>query len=529
MTTRFAVFTLAVALLVPASASAFCGFYVSGGGADLYNEATQVVLMRHENMTALSMQNNYKGPTEDFAMVVPVPIVLQEENVKTLEKALFDKIDTLSAPRLVEYWERDPCWVPPRPRKLKSMRTMTVDGMAMPSGSAEKPKVVVEAKFSVAEYDIVILSATEANALSAWLESNKYKIPAGATPYLQPYIEAGMYFFVAKVDAQKAKFENGEAVLSPLRFHYESDEFSLPVRLGMINSAGKQDLLAYILAPGQRYETANYPNATIPTNLEVNSQVKDNFGGFYEALLTETLEKNPKAVVTEYAWAASSCDPCPPGVVGGTTVNAQDLLALGAKDIGAPESNLGWVLTRLHARYEPDDIGEDLVFRKAPPILGGREIGGPNGDIERKVSVGQSNNFQGRYIIRNEWSGPVECENPVYGRWGGPPSGGDGLHTAPSANTRGGEVAPANLPLAKLVKEMPKFTSESIESPEAKPAEEPPKTPALEESEAPPAEEAPKKKSGCATGGPAPIEVSLMLVAMVLAGRRRRSTCEWNK
>ena len=90
-------------------AAAFCGFYVSGADASLFNEATQVVLMRDGTRTVLSMQNDYKGPPEDFALVVPVPVVLQKENVKTLGKDVFERIDKLTAPRLVEYWEQDPC------------------------------------------------------------------------------------------------------------------------------------------------------------------------------------------------------------------------------------------------------------------------------------------------------------------------------------------------------------------------------------------------------------------------------------
>ena len=35
------------------------------------------VLMRAGTRTALSMQNNYEGPPEDFALVVPVPVVLE--------------------------------------------------------------------------------------------------------------------------------------------------------------------------------------------------------------------------------------------------------------------------------------------------------------------------------------------------------------------------------------------------------------------------------------------------------------------
>ena len=36
-------------------------------------------------------------------MVVPVPVVLQKANVKTLDKAVFQHLEQLSAPRLVEF------------------------------------------------------------------------------------------------------------------------------------------------------------------------------------------------------------------------------------------------------------------------------------------------------------------------------------------------------------------------------------------------------------------------------------------
>src|ERR1043166_7333617 len=90
-------------------ARAFCGFFVAGGDAKLTNNASQVVLMRKGNRTVMTMSNNYQGPPENFAMVVPVPVVLKKEDVKTLPMDVFDRVDSLSAPRLVEYWEQDPC------------------------------------------------------------------------------------------------------------------------------------------------------------------------------------------------------------------------------------------------------------------------------------------------------------------------------------------------------------------------------------------------------------------------------------
>jgi hypothetical protein len=320
----------ALALLVATpwkSAEAFCGFYVAGADSQLFADASQVVLVRDGTRTVLSMQNDYKGPIADFAMVVPVPVILQKENVKTLPKDIFARVDKLSAPRLVEYWERDPC--EPDSIGLGNIGTLgRGGGQGFGSGHGRLGgAVTVEAQFEVGEYDIVILSAKDASALEQWLAENKYKIPAGSEPYFRPYVQAGSKFFVAKVNAAKVKMENGVATLSPLRFHYDSEKFELPVRLGLVNSSGTQDLIVHVLAPNKRYEVANYPNVVVPTNLDVAESARASFGEVYAALFDKTVAEHPKAVVTEYAWMATNCDPCPGGVAG---LSQGDLYTLGA-------------------------------------------------------------------------------------------------------------------------------------------------------------------------------------------------------
>ena len=65
---QLAIMTAAALAMTTAKADAFCGFYVSGEGGKLFNDATNVVLMREGTRTVLSMQNDYKGPLSDFAM-----------------------------------------------------------------------------------------------------------------------------------------------------------------------------------------------------------------------------------------------------------------------------------------------------------------------------------------------------------------------------------------------------------------------------------------------------------------------------
>ena len=329
---RLATLTLALAmmlagnLLFTAEAQAFCGFYVSGSGDALYNDATQVVLMRHDTQTVLSMRNTYQGPPEDFAMVVPVPQVLEKDSVKVLPDSLFDKIERQSSPRLVEYWQRGRCSSRGRGKKIKlDLGDRDIDSTELSSVKLlSKSTVTVKARFEVGEYEVVILSATESNGLETWLLDNKYNIPKGAAKVLAPYIAQGQYFFVAKVDPAKVTFKGGRAVLSPLRFHYDSEDFSLPVRLGLLNAKGTQDLIVHTLGVRQRYQVANYKNVTIPTNLVVPERTRKAFSDFYNGLFDYTLALDPRSVVTEYAWDSAKCDPC-----AGPTLDRRDLHVLG--------------------------------------------------------------------------------------------------------------------------------------------------------------------------------------------------------
>ena len=478
----------ALAAWLPGSADAFCGFYVSGADQQLFNNATQVVLMREGTRTVLSMQNNYQGPARDFAMVVPVPVVLQKENVKTLSKDVFTKIDRLAAPRLVEYWEQDPCWVPPPQREYKSDVKKKAAPMKDELGSlaAADYGVKIEAKFTVGEYDVVVLAANDALGLDRWLRDNKYKIPAGAEPLFKPYIQQGWKFFVAKVDVSKVELKDGQAALSPLRFHYDSESFTLPIRLGLINAGAKQDLIVHVLAKGTRYEVANYPNVTIPTNIDLHESAKNEFGPFYASLFDRTLQKNPRAVVTEYAWSSASCDPCPipPLAEPELDVLGRDVLLADTElpdievknaDKLKPEdkqyvdqmiaglksqllrrrglAGYGFVLTRLHARYDKSSLGEDLVFKAAPAIAGGREHLTDGKNLEQgSVQQGGQNNFQGRYVIRHAWKGPIACSNPVRGRWGGP---WPGVMHEPAQAATGTAFAPRKAELAERLAESP--------------------------------------------------------------------------
>ncbi len=416
---------ISLLMSLPASdAHAFCGMYVSGATASMYANATMVVLVRNGTRTVLSMQNNYEGPPESFAMVIPVPTILTERNVHTLAPEIFAQLDTLTAPRLVEYHEQDPCYVPSPHRRFDG--GWFADAASFSRDAGAPPTVRIEEQFRVGEYEIVILSADDASDLETWLHTNNYNVPSGAESVLRTYVASGSKFFVAKVDPTRVTFRDGKTALSPLRFEYDSPDFTLPVRLGLVNSRGTQDLIVHILSTEGRYEAANYPNVFVPTNLVVTSSVRAAFASFYEGLFSEVNAANRGAVVTEYAWPASSCDPCPTSPPG-----LNQIATVG----GLP--NAAYTITRLHYRYAAEDLGNDLVFRLATPVEGGRGVPDPEGRLSQAVNATAAwagDAFQARYVILNPWTRPITCSNPQRGTWGYGGSTGSASNVALTGN-----------------------------------------------------------------------------------------------
>ncbi|AFZ43174.1 Protein of unknown function DUF2330 [Halothece sp. PCC 7418] len=373
-----AVSAIAAFFIKTAAAFAFCGFYVAQADGDLYNQASQVIITRDGKRTVLTMANDYQGEMEDFALVVPVPVILKEEQVQVQDSEIIERIDSFSAPRLVEYFDDNPCRRPVQPFMLENQR-LNAPTAAGGSPSADSLGVTVEEKFDVGEYSIVILSAEESNGLETWLQTNNYNIPDGASQLLQPYIRQNLKFFVAKVNLENYNPEAFSS-LRPLQMAFESSRFMLPIRLGTLNAQGNQDLLVYLLSPKGQTEVTNYRTVKIPSNMDLPVYIKEDgkFPEFYQAMFEKSWdENNGKTVFLEYAWDMGSCDPC----------SAQPLNREELKKAGVFWEDNSVFITRLHLRYNRDLYPQDLRFQETP----NRQF------------------FQGRYVIRHPYDGEADC------------------------------------------------------------------------------------------------------------------------
>ena len=145
---------------------AFCGFYVAKADAQLFNQASQVVLVRHDNKTVITMVHDFQGEPKEFAIVIPVPTFIEREQIHVTNQALVDHLDAFTSPRLVEYFDGDPCM---RIEEEYAMADMVArsPGDGGKRSRANALGVDIEAEYTVGEYDIIILSADAGKTIAA--------------------------------------------------------------------------------------------------------------------------------------------------------------------------------------------------------------------------------------------------------------------------------------------------------------------------------------------------------------------------
>ena len=388
---RATILSLVLVVVSAETAIGFCGFYATKADTTLFNRTSKVVLVRDGDRTVVTMVNDFQGDPTEFAVVIPVPTLLTREQIHVGEQAVIDHLDAYTAPRLVEYFDHDPC----RPIVMELATVRSADAMPTRRASMTRHEalgVTVEATYTVGEYDIVILSAEQSGGLETWLRRNGYRIPTGAREVLGSYIKQGMRFFVAQVNLQE-QAALGYAFLRPLQIAYESPKFMLPIRLGTVNADGPQDLFVFTLTRKGRVETRNYRTVTVPTGMDLPVFLKDRdaFADFYQAMFSRQVdEANRRGVFLEYAWHMAWCDPCATDPLSNTELRELGVFWVNHRSRpsgSTPRQDGGAApdvfVTRLHVRYDAEHFPDDLRFQE----------------------TADRSNFQGRYVLHLPWNG----------------------------------------------------------------------------------------------------------------------------
>ncbi|MCB2022202.1 MAG: DUF2330 domain-containing protein, partial [Burkholderiaceae bacterium] len=241
----------------------------------------------------------FRGKVEEFGMLIPFPT---PPAIRKVPDNIFAHIASAIDPPEVQVWVRG----------YRGLLADSVKSAAekAPSGGAglqlARNQVRVLRREAVGMYEVAVLAAGSAQALSRWMDQHKFKYPKGMDQPVNDYVKAGWCFVAVKTRVgAKGKvnprpgMRNARTSLPPsgftghvqgMGFRFKTDGLVVPMRLSAFNK-GRLRNVVYILSTGpkrikkipQKYVMRQLPgwklyrNLTRPLPLRV-------FGGTFKEL-----------------------------------------------------------------------------------------------------------------------------------------------------------------------------------------------------------------------------------------------------
>ena len=209
------------ALLASAWARAAAdGGFVWHRGVDI-NEPSQKAIIFHDGgREDLILQVKYSGPVAEFGWLVPVP------GKPTVERASMDCFYELS-----------------RHFQAANRYGKQLGGLG---------QVTVVERKTVGAYDVAVLAATEAGALSGWLTKNRFNWPADRQGVLDHYVKKKWFFVAVRISLARADDDTAERLrtgeLHPLKISFDTAECVYPLKISSVNR-GSTHVHVYVISP----------------------------------------------------------------------------------------------------------------------------------------------------------------------------------------------------------------------------------------------------------------------------------------
>lgn len=186
----------------------------------IISETGQRAVIWHEGGTeTLILSTSFKGDPEEFAWIIPVPA---RPDVSAGKDELFTALDDYVRPR---YDDR------------VAVPLMGISGLSVRDSYTPSVNVLQTKKVDI--YDIAVLEANDAGALSKWLTDNGYEYPANRDLLLKHYINKKWFFVAAKVSAEAVGYTGSSLATghaTPLSITFASEHIVYPLKISGLGS-----------------------------------------------------------------------------------------------------------------------------------------------------------------------------------------------------------------------------------------------------------------------------------------------------
>ena len=354
----------------------------------------------------------YAGRPENFAWIVPAPSV---PDFAIGSDATFGMLDGLTAPIVnvaqpslcpdpafrCEQHDFPRCPLPSNNNDTNGGSNNQTGGFDAAPGNGDpngmasnsnEPPVEVLKREQVGDYETVVFTAEEAMLAIGWLNDNGFIVNDTMTPYMQPYLDAGMVFVASKLVAGATSEQ-----IKPLKMRYQSTKPMIPLQLTAVAAEPHLTVTAYIVSDGTYFAPENHPVVAInPSDISTDDTGRVNYPMVMSRVIDEA---GGDGFVIEYAGSVPTdipMDDCCSGGgdfcgVGFDGICQCPLSEFDAEDCGdtGEDFQSGFELlqqlsqkythlSRITTRLSPEEMTFDPVFAPATtmPIEGRLRIDG---------------------------------------------------------------------------------------------------------------------------------------------------------
>jgi hypothetical protein len=224
----------------------FCVIFPPNG-RDVFGVSQRSILIFSEDEVSLIPQVHFEGDARDFGILVPAPAL---PRLSPVGASIFSEMSFLTQP----VWRTnvEGCGCDENNTVYGPQYRSDLQEGAVIDANAGGVTVVYEK--IVGTYQAVVLQATSAGDLTAWLEENRYRFNPADSSVLAEYVAQNWYFVAMKLDTSKVPSQIDawwNASTSPARiaFDHEGTTLTYPLKISAISTKERAEVLVYTIGP----------------------------------------------------------------------------------------------------------------------------------------------------------------------------------------------------------------------------------------------------------------------------------------
>jgi len=240
------------------------------GGRDVFGVSQRNIIIVNDDEISLIPQVHFEGNSRDFGLMVPVPT---RPELSLANSQVFTEASFMTQPFVRNAGQGCGCG-DDNENIISPMNWQRLDACPNCSVfSSEKDGVSIVYEETVGTFNAVVLQATEASALTTWLNQNGYHYNVADSTVLSGYVRENWFFVAMKLDTAQVPQRIDDwwtATTAPAKitFPASGEDVIYPLRVSAISTKDQVEVLVYTISKkpmrfeGAKVEYSNKLNET---------------------------------------------------------------------------------------------------------------------------------------------------------------------------------------------------------------------------------------------------------------------------